>query len=321
MRRPIMYSAIAASVFLFGQGTAHGGTAFPRDRIFLPFFPAAVAEGPSALRFNPAGIAFEQGVGVNYYHNYSDSSANGDDGLFCSFKGLGLSVEWLGSGSVSNGKAYTVGLATAHDRSLSAGSSYQWRSSDDPVQDKAHFWSHGVTWRPTGMLSLAATVDNYNRMKIAGARTDAEFTYSAALNILNERLIIGGDWYQRTSERFKDGTYRVAASLEVSDGLTVFGDFDEFDNYFLGGRFNLTNLFFGSHSRFHRGDGYRGGVFYVGLNEERRRPAVRIPSEVVKLRLSGEIPDRPPHRSLLRVGAIARQGGCRSDGLRRDTDH
>ena len=86
---------------------------------------------------------------------------------------------------------------------------------------------------------------------------------------------VGGDWYQRTSQSLGDGTYRVAASVEVSDGLTVFGDMDEDKNYVLGGRVNLTNLFVGSHSRFHHDDGYRGGVFYVGLNEERRRPAVR----------------------------------------------
>ena len=296
--RQLLRAALPAIMAMLWTSGAFAGTVFPRDRILLPFVPAAVVEGPAALRFNPAGLSFEQGVALNYYHTYSDSSAKGDDGLFLSFKGAGLSVEWLGAGQVADGNSYTVGFASGQNQALSFGSSYQWRSSDDPAQDKSHFWAHGATWRPTGAISLAAAVDNYNRMKILGARTDAQFTYSAALNILDGRLIVGGDWYQRTSQRFQDGTYRVAASFELSDGLTVFGDFDEFKNYFLGGRLNLTSLFVGSHSQFHRDDGYRGGVFYVGLNEERRRPAIRIPREVVKLRLSGEIPDRPPQRSL-----------------------
>lgn len=284
---------------LCGYTVAFGGDVFPRDRILLPFVPAAAVEGPAALRFNPAGLGFQDGVGLNYYHTYSDSSVHGDDGLFFSFKGLGLSVEWLGAGAVPDGHSYTVGFATGQDAAFSVGTSYQWRTSDDPIQDKSHFWDYGLTWRPADMISLAAAVDNYNRMKIAGARTDAEFTYSAALNFLDGRLILGGDWYQSTSQRVKDGTYRVAVSFEVADGFTVCGDMDEHDNYYLGGRVNLANLFVGSQSRFHRDDGYRGGVFYAGLNEARQKPVVRVPREMVKMRLTGDIPDRPPDRVLL----------------------
>ena len=219
--RPVVCAVIAMIVVLSAHIMAIGGTIFTRDRILLPFVPAAAAEGPAALRYNPAGLAFEQGFGLNYYHQYSDSSANGDDGLFGSYKGLGLSVEWLGSDTVAQGKSYTIGLATGTDQRFSFGSSYQWRSSDDPAQNKSHVWSHGVTWRPAGAISLAAAVDNYNRMKAGGARTDAEFTYSAALNLLDGRLIVGSDWYQRTSQRVKDGTYRVAASLEVSSSVHI----------------------------------------------------------------------------------------------------
>lgn len=294
-----LIGVLLTTVFLLAAySAALGGEVFHRDRILLPFVPAAAAEGPAALRFNPAGLGFQEGLGLNYYHNYSDSSANGDDGVFTSFKGIGLSVEWLGSGAVADGHSYTIGFATGENAALSFGTSYQWRSSDDPIQDKSHFWAHGLTWRPHEMVSLAAAVDNYNRMKVLGTRTDREFTYSAALNLLDGRLIVGGDWYQRTSERLKDGTYHVAASFEVSDGLTVYADMDDDDNYYLGGRVNLTNWFVGSHSRFHRDDGYQGGVFYIGVSEDRRKPIVRVPHEIVQMRLTGDIPDRPPDRTL-----------------------
>ncbi len=281
-----------------GLSTADAGERFPRDQIRFPFEPAAAVEGPAALRLNPAGLSLDPGLGVNYYHTYSDSSTNGDDALFLGFSGFGFSTEWLGSGDIPDGRSHTVALSTSRDGQFSFGSSYQWRSSDDPVQDNSHFWSHGITWRPQRWLSLAGVVDNYNRMKVAGARTDAEFTYSAALNLIDGRLIIGGDWYQTTSQSFGDGTYRLAASYEVSDGFTAFGDIDKDENYFLGVRFDMTNLFVGSHSFFHKDDGYGGGVAYVGLTEDRRGAVVKRPREVVTLDLRGEIPDRKPPRRL-----------------------
>jgi protease-4 len=295
----IAVAAAALVTVMCCSSATLSGELFPRDRIILPFSPAAAVEGPVALRFNPAGLAFEQGTALNYFHNYSDSSANGDDGVYLSFKGFGVSTEWLGSGPLPDGHSYSIGVATSKDQSFSVGGAYQWRSSDDPVQNKSHFWSTGVTWRPSDWLSLAAVANNYNRMKLDGARTDAEFTYSAALNFLDGRFIIGGDWYQTTSQRVKDGTHRLAASFEVTDGLTVFSDIDEDENYFLGGRINLTNAFVGTHSHFRKDDGYSGGVFYVGMNEERRRSLVRLPQEIVTLRLSGEVPDRPPPRRLI----------------------
>lgn len=288
---------LAGAIVLTGWAPpASAGDVFPRNQIRFPFEPAAVVEGPASLRFNPAGLGFDQGLGVNFYHTYSDSSTNGDDGLFLGYKGFGLSTEWLGSGDVPDGRSYTIAVATGGNGAFSAGSSYQWRSSDDPVQNKSHFWSHGITWRPSRWLSLAGVIDNYNRMKINGARTDAEFTYSAAVNLLDGRLIIGGDWYQTTSQSLGDGTYRLAAAYEVSDGITAFGDVDEDENYFLGVRFDMTNLFVGSHSYFHTDNGYSGGVAYIGLIEDRRKPVVGHPREVVSLELRGEIPDRKPPR-------------------------
>jgi len=186
-------SALIVTAVMWLSHSAVAGDRFPRDMITFPFTPAAAVEGAQSLRFNPAGIAFDQGLSLSYYHTYSDSSSNGDDAFLAGFKNLAFSTEWLGANGYPNGRSHTIGLATGRSGAISFGSSYQWRSSDDPVQDKSHFWSHGATWRPSQLLSLAVVADNYNRMKLNGARTDAEFTYSAALNLLDGRVIVGGD--------------------------------------------------------------------------------------------------------------------------------
>lgn len=277
---------------------------FPRDRIVFPFVPAAAVEGPASLRFNPAGLSLDQTFGANYYHTFSDSSLKGEDALYLSMKGFGFGVEWLGGDSVAHGRSYTLGLSTGQNQEFSVGSSYQWRSSDDPVQNKSHFWSGGFTWRPSGTLSLAALVDNFNRMKAAGVHTPKEVVYSGALEFLNGRLMVGGDWYQLTTQNLWAGNWRLGASYQLKAGLTIFADFDKQKNYFFGGRVDFANLFVGTHSRFANKGGYQGGVAYVGVSEERQKPVARVPREVAHLRLSGLIPDRKPPHYLFRESPL-----------------
>lgn len=285
----ICFSIVAANAF--------GGELFPRDQMLFPFSPAAMADGPAGLRYNPAAISTDPEFALNYYHSYSDSSFKGDNAIYTAMRGVGFAVEWLGSGAAVDGKSYTLGFGTSGQKSFSVGSAYQWRSSDDPVQNKSHFWSHGFMWRPNDIVSIAGVVQNYNRMRTPNGKSDAEFVYSAAVRMLKGRLLVGGDWYQSTSQRLKDGTYRLATSFEVTNGLTLYGDFDENESYFLGARFNMTSWFLGNHSAFDSERSYSGGVAYVGMHKTRRKPIVGFARDIASIEITGDIPDRRPARN------------------------
>lgn len=274
------------------------GDIFPRDQMLFPFMPAAMAEGPGGLRYNPATVGVDPEFALNYYHSYSDSSFKGDNALYTAFRGLGFAIEWVGSGVTADGKSYTLGLASRGQKTFAAGTSYQWRSSDDPVQNKSHFWSTGFIWRPTNLLSFAGVAQNYNRMRVPTGKSDAEFVYSAAVRLLNGRWQIGGDWYQTTSQNLGDGTYRIASSFDVRDGLTLYGDYKKDESYFLGVKLNMSSWFVGSHSAFDSERSYRGGVGYVGIHKTRRKPLINYVREVARIDLAGDIPDRPPARNL-----------------------
>jgi len=304
LKRPARVIVAVCTVVSFSicGAAAQGGQTFPRDNMLLPYTPAAMAEGPSAMRFNPAALSVQNGMALNYYHGYTDTDfppdMTGDDALYFSAEGFGMSVEWLGAGVFADGRAYSAGFSSGARSALRWGTSYQWRSSDDPVQNKSHFWTHGVLYQPTDWLSLAAVAHNHNRMKVDGIRSDAEFVYSAAVQMLDGSLRVGGDWMQTTSQRVADGTYRLAASWEASDGLTMFADIDENENYSLGGRLNLTQLIAGMQASFDNKQGHQAGVMYAGLHEARRRPFVRVEREVVRLDIGGTVPDRKPPRQL-----------------------
>ncbi len=293
-----LLAVLAANILiLFGSAPASAGERFPRDRMLFPFAPAAMADGPGSLRFNPANMGIDPEIAMTYYHAYSDSSAKGEDGLYGSYHGLGVGVEWLGADASAPGRSYTIGFATSGQQAFAVGSAYQWRGSDDPIQDRSHFWSYGFLWRPNNQLSFAGVIDNRNRMPVPSGKSDAEYTYSGAVRLLGGKLLVGADWYQTTSERLKNGSYRLAASYQVTPGLTVYSDIDQKENYFLGVRANMTSWFIGSHNAFASPGGYQGGVGYVGVNKTRRAPLVPIMKETAYLDVTGPVPDkRPPRR-------------------------
>ncbi|HWO57978.1 MAG TPA: signal peptide peptidase SppA [bacterium] len=294
---PYWIATIGLPIILAITAPVRAGDIFPRDQILFPFLPAAMADGPGGLRLNPAVIGADPEFALNYYHAFSDSSLKGDDAVYTTFRGFGFGIEWLGAGAVPDGRSYTIGLATSSQKSFAVGSSYQWRTSDDPVQDKAHFWTYGFLWRPNNTLSFAGVAHNYHRMKVPSGRSDAEFVYSAAVRLLQGRLLIGGDWYQTTSQRVKDGTYRLATSFQVRRGLTIYGDLDENENYFLGARVEMSTWFAGTHAAFDGERDYRGGVGYVGMHKTRRAPLWSLWREAAKIELAGAIPDRPTPRN------------------------
>jgi protease-4 len=282
---------------LTGASPVNAGERFPRDQIVFPFAPAAMADGPGSLRFNPANMGADPELAATYYHAYSDTSAKGEDAVYGSYHGLGVGVEWLGADAGAHGRSYTVGFATSGQQAFAVGSAYQWRASDDPIQDRSHFWSYGFLWRPNNRLSFAGVIDNQNRMPVPSGKSDAEYVYSGAMRFLGGKLLVGADWYQTTSKRLKDGSYRLAASFQVTPGLTIYSDIDQQENYFLGVRANMTNWFIGSHNGFASPGGYRGGVGYVGINKTRRTPLIPVVKEAAYLDVTGSVPDkRPPRR-------------------------
>lgn len=294
--RVFLRVAIAMCLVIASSGDSDAEP-FPRDQMLFPFSPAAMADGPGGIRLNPAAISTDPEFAFNYYHSYSDSSFKGDNAIYTAMRGVGFAIEWLGSGAAVDGKSYTIGFGTSGQKSFSVGSAYQWRSSDDPVQNKSHFWSHGFMWRPNDIVSLAAVAQNYNRMRTPTGKSDAEFVYSAAVRMMKGRLLIGGDWYQSTSQRLKDGNYRLATSFELTNGLTLYGDFDQDENYYLGAKFSMTSWFVGNHSAFDSERSYSGGVGYAGIHKTRRKPLVGMAREIANIELTGDIPDRRPSRN------------------------
>jgi len=293
-------------VLLLGVNALQAGT-YPDRRILLPYQSVATAGDLWALRFNPAALAVDDDLELLFAHTYNDSELAGNDLVYLGKHGLGVGIEWLGSGGERKARHQTVGWGGEVKDRIFFGTSYRWVVSDDPDENKAHFWLASLMVRPGKHVSAGVRVDNLNHMPYRGERTGAVYTYSAGLNFADGRIVLGVDYDQETDQRLADGAYRVCAAVELVEGLVLFGDYGNparflhdavgsTQKFGLGVRLNLSEFMASSYNAFNRDGKFFRGNFAVGSFAHRRRTAIPGRREIADIRLSGRLPEREQPR-------------------------
>jgi hypothetical protein len=298
---------------LAGVAGSIAAETYPDRRLLLPYQSVATADNLWALRYNPAALAAEDDWRLCLAHTYSDSDLAGNDLIYLGRGGLALGIEWLGSGGEPDARHHTLAWGGEIKDQIYLGTSYRWIKSDDPREQNAHFWTHCLMIRPGEHLSFGVRLENANHMPYAGERTKAMYTYSAGLNLLDERVILGADFYQGTGQRLDDGAYHLTAGVEPVDGLILFGDYGDkglplYDGsgqrhkFGLGVRLNLAEVMLSSYNAFNRDGEFFRGNLAAGSFRERRRTIIRPRAQVADLTLSGRLVEKPPPRFFLRPG-------------------
>jgi hypothetical protein len=288
---------------------------YPDRRVLLPYQSVATAGDLWALRYNPAALAADDDWQLYLAHTYSDSDLAGNDLVYAGARGFAFGVEWLGSGGEPNARHHTLAWGGEIKDRIYLGTSYRWIKSDDQREDKAHFWMHTLMVRPSERLSLGVRVENSNHMPFEGERTEAIYTYSAGLNIMSGRVVLGADFYQATGQRLGDGAYHLTAALEPIDGLILFGDYGDkgrrlygelrqTHKFGLGVRLNLAEMMLSSYNAFNRDGKFFRGNLATGSFRKQRRTIIRPRSEVADLSLSGRLVEKQPPRFFLRPDLV-----------------
>ena len=224
-------------------------------------------------------------------------------------------VFWLGWGGARGARHHTLAWGEEIKDRIYLGTSYRWIKSDDPREDKAHFWMHTLMVRPNERLSFGVRVENFNHMPFAGERTEAIYTYSAGLNIMDGRVVLGADFYQATDQRLGDGAYHLTAALEPIDGLILFGDYGDkgrrlygepgkTHRFGMGVRLNLAEMMFSSYNAFNRDGKFFRGNLATGSFREQRRTIIHPRREVADFPLGGRLVEKPPPHFFLRPALV-----------------
>ncbi len=300
MSKNLFLAGIISSLLFISSGFCYQS---PTESFVLPYISVATPDDISAIKFNPAGLGLERGFQTGFFHTFSDSSFEGDNGLFFSTEGLGFSVEWLGNITPQTYRKYTLGGGGKFVNGFFWGASYSWFGSSDKDYDKLSSWKLGLLARPFEFLSVGVVAKDLNRPQSCGKKTEISYDLGVAFRppqgFLSDRFTLSADASFAQNEKPKEATTRFRAEVEPVDGFIFFGDIDSDGNFGIGGRINLPNLGAGTYHSITKDYDYGQGTVYAVLSRYRYRTLLERKDNFLELKISGMIVEENSRVGLL----------------------
>jgi len=274
---------------------AVGFAAVPSHAVAFDAASVAWYDDARNLVVNPAMLRADAGFRGAYCHTYTDSSFEGDDGLFLATGRIGLGIEWFeGPYAIAN-RRRTVGTAFSFSETLHLGLSwgrYSGRGSDFSS------WDMGLLFRPSAYLSAGAVVRALNRPKVGDERWTRTVDLGIGVRPSTDRWTVLVDGTLTPSESL---AFAYGIDAEPLDGLVLSVRADREGDVRMGVTLNFARVGFGTMGRFE--EGYRGGTAHVRWSWEDFRSLYTSGGRFLTLRLSGALPDAPSGFSPLRARA------------------
>lgn len=238
----------------------------------------ASADGPQAMRFNPASVASSRGINF-HYNAFLDHGKILEHDL--SLQNFLFNVAYRRSLVRSTDyhlNEYTVTLGFGVPEAT-FGASINWLRSNLPQGSNGSMLNLGVLLRPTDRLSIAGVKGNINQPEIGGAKLAGANIVGVDVRPLTEtdRLILALDASLANGGRIKeDVTYKLGANVLIVEGLRVYGVYNKLpgqatDAFSIGLELYMPNVDFSYDARFDDDKEYQDGVVGVTLSTERKK--------------------------------------------------
>ena len=177
----------------------------------------AVADEPTAVSINPAGLGFVGGATLQYFFQAGQAGSLLGNGVYGAVP-VGpvvpsLSLEWMSPASGPRYLKTELALASELGEVLSLGYGFNFYSSDSPLGGLFDM-DAGVTVRPVRFLSLGASVLGFAG-RIQGEPLTVRYNFGVAIRPL-EVLTIAGDLYANDAGRGVFGLQQGAATAAVA---------------------------------------------------------------------------------------------------------
>lgn len=287
---------------------AQGGVSHLASRDAFSLTSVAYCEDARDVVLNPALMAMSQGFSGLFYHQFSDSSFEGENSLFLSAGGLGFAAQGLKTPQRIDYRSYTLSLSGRSGDHFYTGLSYTWKRSSSYLFDDYSALNLGLLYRPCNLLSFGGVARNLNRPRNWDKIHHREFDLGLAIRPFTTRLTLSVDGRMSERESIKDMVPIYGLELEPIDGLFLKGSRDGDGNLGFGVQLNLTTLGGGLIRLYDKDSDYQGGATYLRLSQERYRTFLRKKHQFVELKLSGQIVDERP-------GGIFGRKGLTTKGL------
>jgi len=238
----------------------------------------ATADGPQAMRFNPASVASSRGINF-HYNAFLDRGKILEHDL--SLQNFLFNVAYRRSLDRSTDyhlNEYTVTLGFGVPEAT-FGASFNWLRSNLPHGSNGSILNLAVLLRPIDRLSVAGVKSNINQPEIGGTKLTGANIIGVGVRPLTEadRLVLAVDASVPNGGRIKeDVTYKLGANLLIVEGLRMYGAYDNLpgratDMFSIGVDLYIPNVDFSYDAKFDDGKKYQNGVAGVTLSSERKK--------------------------------------------------
>lgn len=265
------------------------------EELVLPnevFFyrPVASVHGQSAVWINPAALSSRY-QGSMLLFTQRDERVVRDWGTSVTMKMLAAAYRKIDNKNSSNLEEYI--FAISGGRHLKFGLSYRYIKNGPGYFDNRHLWNLGVLSQQSRNLSLGARIENLNRGKIDGKRTDIRFVYGAATRVYRDLVTVSFDVDMTSKENLNQADFRTGIEVRPIPGLYLYADFDNRSRFNLGFRANLGSSYAGHYHNFDRDARSYRGTTYVGSVEGRQPSLIKVSPKSLTVRLDGSLPENP----------------------------
>jgi len=251
-------------------------------RVLIPqnerFQFIASADGPQAMRLNPASVASSRGINF-HYNAFLDHGKILEHDL--SLQNFLFNVAYRRSLVRSTDyhlNEYTVALGFGVPEAT-FGASINWLRSNLPYGSNGSILNLGVLLRPIDRISVAGVKSNINQPEIGGAKLVGANIVGVDVRPLADadRLILALDASLANRGRIKDDvTYKLGANVLIVEGLRLYGVYNRLpgqatDAFSIGLDLYIPNVDFTYDARFDDERKYENGVAGITLSTERKK--------------------------------------------------
>lgn len=288
LRPGIGHFIILISIAVFFRNIGSAELHLPENLFF--YNSVASVWGQPAIWTNPAAISPRQsGHAVIFTHR--DGRVVQDWAITSSFKTFGSAYrhidyefqpdldEWL--------------LAMGGGQRLCFGLSYRYIKNGPEYLNKRHLWSIGLLSRHRRDFSIGIRIENLNRGRINGERSEVRYIWGVANRYLGDKITFSFDVDMTSNESLKDADFHTGIEVRPVPGLYLYGNFDNHSRFFAGFRVNIGSSFAGHYHAFDRNGKSTLGTSYIGSSRGNQPSLIKLKPKKLYLKLDGELPENP----------------------------
>ncbi|MCP4567586.1 MAG: signal peptide peptidase SppA [FCB group bacterium] len=289
-KRSWLRSAVILAAYLIMPLTISAGEELNLPENLFFYQPVASIWGQSSVWINPAGLSTRQ-TGRMLLMNSRSKRLIRDWGFVSTLKFGGAAYRKIKVDSDKDINEYI--FAVGGGRRTSYGFSYRYIKDGPGHLNKRHLWNIGFLSRYNRNMAFGARVENLNRSKIDGEKTEIRYVYGLAARAYKNRLTVTFDVNQLGKESLRQADFRTGIEIRPKPGLYLYADFDNHSRFNAGIRLNFGTQYAGHYHNFDRNGKSLSSTTYIGSIEGRQSSLLSLRKKTLSVHVSGRLPENP----------------------------